>query len=38
MEDYRNREWTDAPSVVEQREREEKKQLLKETFKEASSH
>ena len=35
MEDYRNREWTDAPSVVAQREREEKKQLLKEAFKEA---
>lgn len=35
MEDYRNREWTDAPSVVAQREREEKKQLMKEAFKEA---
>ena len=37
MEDYRNREWTDTPSVVAQREREAKKQLLKEVFKEALS-
>lgn len=35
MEDYRNREWTEPDYVVKAREREEKKQLMKEAFKEA---
>ena len=35
MEDYRNREWTVPAHEVEAREREEKKQLMKEAIKEA---
>lgn len=35
MEDYRNREWTVPAHELEEREREEKKQLMKEAFKEA---
>lgn len=35
MEDYRNREWTVPAHELKEREREEKKQLMKEAFKEA---
>lgn len=35
MEDYRNRDWTVPAHEVEAREREEKKQLMKEGIKEA---
>lgn len=35
MEDYRNQEWTVPAHELKEREREEKKQLMKEAFKEA---